>query len=276
MLDRSMIRRSFALHSEQYDRVVTVQKRVVARMAELIRNSLNAAPEQVLDAGCGTGALLEHLTQEYPSACCTGLDLAFGMARQTAAKMGQRAMTVSGDLENLPFRDHSFNLAVSTSTMQWLETLEHGIAELTRVVRPGGLVCLALFGGKTLWELHECYREVLAGKRLPDHDAAKNRLHRFHSGEYFAAVAGQNESLKVVQLFSERETDVRMDLYDLLRSIKGIGAGTANYAGKGGGGGLGWRGILNDISERYRQRYALPDGTLPATYETFYLVARKL
>ena len=69
----------------------------------------------------------------------------------------------------------------------------------------------------------------------------------------------------------ETEIDWYDDLHSLLRAIKNIGAGAVPGSS---GHGLGWRGVLQEISRRYQQHYG-QDGKIPATYKVLYLTARK-
>jgi malonyl-CoA O-methyltransferase len=127
---------------------------------------------------------------------------------------------------------------------------------------------MAFFGGTTLWELQESYREALS-RRASGDDPRIGRLHRFIGVE---AVRRALDRLGAGQALvaSDIEMDFHPDVWGLLTSIKGIGAGTASRAGAGG---LGWRGILNDMSEIYRRRF-LADGMIPATYEVIYLIIK--
>jgi SAM-dependent methyltransferase len=50
-----------------------------------------------------------------------------------------------GDLENLPFPDQSFDAVMCALALTHLETLDRAIAEMTRVVRPGGFVYFPTF-----------------------------------------------------------------------------------------------------------------------------------
>jgi len=269
MFDRRKVGSSFHRHADAYDRFASVQQRVVRRLMELLEAHLAAAPCAVLDIGCGTGALSASLQGRYPQALCCGLDLALNMVRQAAAKSGEGCLFVNGDAEHLPFRGASFDLVVSASTLQWLDSLDGCLEECRRVVTKDGLIGMAFFGGTTLWELQESYREALA-RRSPGDDPRVGRLHRFKG---VAAVRQTLDRLGFgpALVTSEIEMDHHPDVQALLRSIKGIGAGTAS---RGGAGGLGWRGIVNDMSEIYQRRF-LADGMIPATYEVIYLIIQQ-
>lgn len=268
--ERKRIGSAFHRQAGEYDRYAKVQKRVVSRLVQLVDSRLEQLPARLLDIGCGTGSLLGELHARYPQASHCGIDLAFNMALKTATRLGPNAMLVNGDAEQLPFKDGTFDLVASSSTFQWAPQLGACFAECCRVLKDGGLLCVAFFGGKTLWELQECYREALAG-RFGGDDRRGGRLQRFRDvAEVKRTMTGLGYEQLVIT--SEMEIDYHADVPDLLRSIKGIGASTT--ARNDSGGGLGWRGVLSDMADIYRSRFQ-KDGMLPATYEVIYIVARR-
>lgn len=265
---KNSVGRSFHRQAGEYDRHATVQKRVVDRLVALAQSHVCGAPADVLDIGCGTGQLLSVLGKQYPDARLYGLDLAYNMSRHAAERLGRGAMLVNADAEQLPFREGSFDLVVSSSTVQWLDNMDVFLQQCHRVLHPDGYLCIAFFGGQTMWELQECYREAVL-ERGGCSDGYLGRLHRFKQ------VAALQQSLErsafgTVLLASEIEMDYYPDLSDLLRSVKRIGAGAAAQEGRQAG--LGWRSVLNETSRLYRERYG-KDGMIPVTYEVFYVIA---
>jgi malonyl-CoA O-methyltransferase len=247
-----------------------VQKRVVANLTRLVQSHCPGTPASALDIGSGTGAMLASLHGLYPHARLCGLDLAFNMTLRSAQRLGPAAMMVNGDAECLPFRNNGFDLVVSASTLQWVRRLDSCFSECLRVLAPGGLFCAAFFGGRTLWELQESYRGALANRSCCD-DSRGSRLQRFRTGvDVRQALEGL--AFDRVMVATETEMEYHSDVPALLRSIKGIGATTPARADTGGG--LGWRGFLNDMAGIYRSRFQ-QEGTIPATYEVIYIVARR-
>jgi len=268
--DRKRIGRGFHRQAGEYDQHAVVQKRVVANLSRLVKTHCSKPPQRTLDIGCGTGGMLNALYKLYPQTQLCGLDLAFNMALRSATRLGPAAMLVNGDAECLPFGDASFDLVVSASTFQWVQRLDNSFQECLRVLTPGGLFCAAFFGGKTLWELQESYREALAS-RSPGNDGRSGRLQRFKGiADVRPVLDNLGFSQAVVAI--ETEMDYHPDVPALLRSIKGIGATTPARTDSGGG--LGWRGLLNDMTAIYRSRYQR-NGMVPATYEVIYIIARK-
>jgi malonyl-CoA O-methyltransferase len=269
-INRDRVARAFHQQAGEYDRHATVQKRVVDCLLALARNSVSTAPADVLDIGCGTGQLLSLLGIQYPDSRLYGLDLAYNMTRSAADRLGPGAALVNGDAEQLPFRDGAFDLVVSSSTVQWIEDLVGFFRQCHRVLRPGGLLCMAFFAGRTMGELQECYRDA-AGQRGDSAEGYLDRLHRFREIPAVHEALGLSD-FGAVRITSEIEMDYYPDVPDLLRSIKRIGAGTAAQGVRRGG--LGWRRILNETSRLYRERYGR-DGMIPVTYEVVYVIAQR-
>lgn len=271
LFDRAKIGASFHKYADDYDRLANVQRRVVARLTELLVAHLaaDAKSKTVLDVGCGTGFLLGSIKQLYGSTECVGVDLAFNMLKNASNRYADDFLFVNADAESLPFKSATFDLVLSASTLQWLNPLDNALRELRRVVKTDGLVSAAFFGGKSLWELHECYRIALAECASEKAQTAE-RLHRFISVDDLKPLFKQF-GLKPLLLKSEIEMDYYPDFATLLKSIKGIGAAASSSSGNRAGG-FGWRAVINRMSELYQKRFTVND-TVPITYEVIYFLA---
>lgn len=268
--DRSRVGRSFHDQAAVYDRHSSVQKRVVARLMSLVNNHVHSAPERILDVGCGTGQLLSSFHSQYPHSVLCGVDLAYNMAHRSKELLGNHVQMVNGDAEHLPYREGSFDVVVSTSTLQWLDSLDIFFQQAFRVTAKNGLLCVAFFGEGTLCELRECLREVVE-HRVGSAADYLDRLHRFKDCSNVTSALEKTEYIRPV-IMRDLEIEYYDDLYDLLRSIKRIGAGASVTSGRQGG--LGWKGILAETSRLYSQRYG-SGGNIPATYEVVYVMANR-
>jgi malonyl-CoA O-methyltransferase len=261
-IDRQKVQGSFHRQAPDYDGHAVVQRRVVERLTGLLR-SQDLQPSRLLDVGAGTGSLLAALHALYPSALAVGADLALGMCRTASAKLaGEGVQLVNADAERLPFADGSFDLVVSTSTFQWLGSLDLAFAEVKRVLAPGGTFCFALFGEKTLFELRDSYKRVLNG--------GADRSHSFFS-QSDVLEALQRGGFSGPRVTSGMEVEMHRDVPDLLRSLKRIGAGSAAPVVASG---LSERRVMLDMMEVYRNEYGR-DGVIPASYEVLYGLGKR-
>lgn len=115
----------------------------------LPRVLIGPAPS-VLDVGCGTGInLLEAASVLGPCRRLHGIDLAPRMideARRKAAATGVSAKFEVGDAEHIALDDASFDLVICNSVYHWFPDRSRAVAEMSRVLRPGGqviLICVA-------------------------------------------------------------------------------------------------------------------------------------
>ena len=126
-----------------YDRVTGLLFQ--ARYAEIADDvaSVVTPGSRVLDVGCGPGTVVVDLARRLPSLALTGLDLDEPMiarANRKAARLpaGSRPAFVVADAAAMPFADGSFDLVVSSFAMHHWPDPHAGLAEMLRVLRPGG------------------------------------------------------------------------------------------------------------------------------------------
>ena len=95
----------------------------------------------ILDVGCGTGEITERLAMLYPQARLVGVDLIahhLTLARERAVPFGGRVTFQEADAFALPFPDASFDLVVCRHMLQAVPRPDAAMAEMVRVLRPGG------------------------------------------------------------------------------------------------------------------------------------------
>ena len=94
-----------------------------------------------LDVGCGNGAFTEQLAAQSAPAAIEGIDPAEGQLAYARARPVARLARFSlGDAMALPFGAVSFDAAVMPLVIFFVTEPARGVAEMVRVVRPGGLV----------------------------------------------------------------------------------------------------------------------------------------
>ncbi|HET7829676.1 MAG TPA: methyltransferase domain-containing protein [Candidatus Limnocylindrales bacterium] len=105
-----------------------------------------ARGERLLDVGCGLGEAAIALAQDLAEGGeVVGIDASekmLGVARVNARAARRRMRFSVGDARSLEEPDDSFDVARSERTLQWLADPASAVAEMVRVVRPGGRISL--------------------------------------------------------------------------------------------------------------------------------------
>ncbi len=121
---------------------VIYRRRDILRRRAIVREALGAQPgEAIVDVGCGPGFyVLELLEQVGPGGRVVGVDASPSMlavaARRCAAH--DNASFVQADATSLPFDDGAFDAAVTVQVLEYVNEVGAALAELHRVLRPGG------------------------------------------------------------------------------------------------------------------------------------------
>src|SRR5215467_6800123 len=143
-----------------------------------------ATGQQWIDVGCGNGTFTEQLIQRCAPAEAQGIDpseaqLAFARTRPGAAG----AVFLQGNAMVLPFGADRFDAAVMALVIHFLPDPAKGIGEMTRVVRPCGLVAAyvwdALGGGDPMEPIRTEMRALGLTPAAPPsfHDTATTEIY---------------------------------------------------------------------------------------------------
>jgi malonyl-CoA O-methyltransferase len=89
---------------------------------------------RVLDAGCGKGRYARIVKEHNPQALVAAMDLAVSMLGYADANLARTA----GSLLDLPFATASFDGVYATESLEHAVDIERAVAELCRVLKPGG------------------------------------------------------------------------------------------------------------------------------------------
>jgi demethylmenaquinone methyltransferase / 2-methoxy-6-polyprenyl-1,4-benzoquinol methylase len=134
------------------------------RWRRFLVSRIECGPDgSVLDVATGTAAVAIELVRQH-GCRVVGVDQSPGMlagarARIEAAGLFDRITLVEGGAEQLPFPDGAFDALTFTYLIRYVEDPAATLAELARVVRPGGIMAGLEFGlphgvWRPLWELY--------------------------------------------------------------------------------------------------------------------------
>src|SRR5207344_2080720 len=112
-----------------------------------------------LDVGCGNGAFTEMLVERCAPASVHGVDPSEAQIAYARLRPATRVAEFRlGDAMALPFPDHTFDAAVMPLVIFFVPDPAKGVAEMARVVRPGGTVATYVWdmmgGGHPLELMH--------------------------------------------------------------------------------------------------------------------------
>lgn len=129
--------RTFQGSGESYDRFMG---RYSAPLAVAFSDALGIAPgHDVLDVGCGPGALTAELARRLGAEHVTAVDPSESFVDACRARHPDVEVSV-GCAEELPYPDGRFDAALAQLVFHFVSEPEAAAREMGRVVRPGGLV----------------------------------------------------------------------------------------------------------------------------------------
>jgi ubiquinone/menaquinone biosynthesis methyltransferase len=212
---RRYVRAVFATIADRYDLItVLLSYGQDARWKRrLVERSAARPGTRSLDLACGTGDIAFALAQR--GARVTGLDITHRMLELARAKQAGEIALVTGDMMALPFGDAAFDVVTTGYGIRNVPVIRPAIAEIARVLRPGGLLLsldfnrpaspfvrgvyltyLTIVGSALGLVLHgdpDTYRYIAESiKRYPGAEAVAELIRRegFSSCEYVPVLGG--------------------------------------------------------------------------------------
>jgi NADH dehydrogenase [ubiquinone] 1 alpha subcomplex assembly factor 5 len=234
-------RRAWRLHRDRAARSSCVDF-LHSEVADRLIDRLDNVPRQfrvALDLGAHNGALL-HALERRP-----GIERVVAVDPSRAFLARLDGMRVAGDPDLVPFGDGRFDLELSALALHWAGDLPGALIQLRRALKPGGLFLAAMLGGSTLVEL----RTVLLEAELIEEGGVSPR------------VSPTAELADVAALLLRAGFAMPVDL-------RGMGETNALAARRRT---LLRRATLARAAALYAERFGLPDGRIPATFEILFL-----
>ena len=208
---QARLRRRFDRAAARYDEFAGVQREITLRLLERL-DLVQVDPGCVVDLGAGTGDGTAQLRQRYPQARIIAVDFSHAMLQQNQ-KRGQTGSSVAADAFHLPFAPGMADLVFSSSTLQWCVPLAEALREISRVLRPGGLLMFSTYGPDTLQELH-------AAQQAAGMEGGVNEFSDMHPIGDLLLEEGYQDPVLDVERLDVSYASVR----DLMIELKGIGS----------------------------------------------------
>lgn len=239
-VNKSAVAAAFSRAADSYDAVAGFQRRCGEKILSQLNNLSGL---KVLDAGCGTGVFSREFRRA--GAHVISLDLAEGMLEKSRI-LDSAEQYLLADIEHIPLPDHSVDLCFSNLAIQWCGSLGSALAEMSRVVKPGGKVAFSTLAQGSLTELAQAWQQV-------DGQTHVNQFLAFDTIK--RACEPFSHDLQLTH-----ETEFYPDVITLMKSLKGIGA---THIHQGRNSGLTSRGRFAQLARVYPQQ---AEG-LPLSYQ---------
>ena len=253
-LDKHRIAQSFGRAAKNYDAAATVQKWSGQQLINRLKDDMS--PQTVMDLGCGTGLQSVQLKQQFPRARVTGVDFSAGMLAYARTSHADKPVDwLCCDAENLAVQDSSQTLVFSNFALQWCVDLQQAVAEIYRVLEPGGRFYFAVPGPQTLWELRDAWAQI-------DEDVHINRF--LQSSQWHSAL--QCAGFGKIDLFNTAKIEYHPSVKDLMLNLKTVGAHN-NNSGKSKH--LTGKSQFKRLYSDYEQ-YRTSCGKIPATWDIIF------
>ena len=177
--------------------------------------------KNVLDAGCAAGWYSHWFAEHGANVTC--LDFNEGLLRKCKERLGDRAYYVQADLnKELPFKNNSFDLILSSLTLDYIEHLSTPMKEFYRILSPGGALVFSVqhpldFETQHSKEYYFKKRKVTHRTRDLDEDYVVKYYHRTLT-EIFQSVIGAGFNIvNVVEPIPTTEFKKRCpDIYEYM------------------------------------------------------------
>ncbi|MCX5748651.1 MAG: malonyl-ACP O-methyltransferase BioC [Candidatus Saganbacteria bacterium] len=246
---KDIIRKRFSKYAKTYDKYAKLQK----SLAEKLLKYLPETPaKDILDIGCGTGALTKLLREKFKSSHITALDISPEMVKIAKQKMDDSVEFMVADGEEMP-DDKQYDLIASNATMQWFSNLDRTMAKYKKILKKEGAIAFTLFGPLTYHELSWVMEDVTNKKMVvnskkflgrPEIEAILKK-HFKHCGIREEIVKEHHKTLRA-----------------LLTKIKYSGTQGTSMAGNG----LLGKDVLKKAEELYKRKYK----NIQATNQLFF------
>lgn len=246
-------RTGFDRSAQHYDTYAAQQRDVLEK---LVMRALPyvAVDAYMLDGGCGTGYLQQHIsTTEVPWRIC-GLDISYAMCQMAARRT---PAVLCADLQALPIQSSAFDGVLSSLALQWLKQPELAYSEAFRCLKPGGIMACSTYVRGTLSELH---------RALMVHDQPVWPF----AEEGLQSTLAKQAGFEVCEMELEEQILSYESLHALLKQLKHIGA-NRYYPQRQE---VMSAAVLRELEQYYNAQFRNDDGVI-ASWRIQYVIVRK-
>lgn len=246
------VTKKFEQSATTYQQGAQLQRKVAAKLMSRLPNTQS---EFGLDLGCGPGLFNEQLVGRCDKLVSLDMSLAMLANHPSADKK------ICADAHFLPFIANRFDWVLSSLMIQWCQ-LDNVLAEIRRVLKPGGKAVVSTLCEGSLIELQQSWAQV----------DQYNHVHNYLSRREIIEALNRQQwgSLKVE---IENEVLAFAEPKQLAKELKLLGA---NYVSGAKQKGLMGKDKWQRMSQYYQQHFGHPNQQgIRATYQVVYIEVTK-
>ncbi|MBN2531699.1 MAG: class I SAM-dependent methyltransferase [Spirochaetales bacterium] len=196
-----------------YDNTRVIPDNIINKaIMTLEKNHHITKKARLLDIGCGTGQLTKCFAEN--GYICTGIDISGEMLCIAREKNIAHTEFLIGDARNIPFKDNSFEICISSKLFLHIENWQDAIGEIIRIIPEGGCFLYINEIGYFSNNVRKYFRESADKKGfknrfLGEYDLDKIANFFIASGLYHKRYQGHEFSWKKVLSYKEAFTDIK-------------------------------------------------------------------
>ncbi|XP_075781767.1 arginine-hydroxylase NDUFAF5, mitochondrial isoform X2 [Pelodiscus sinensis] len=174
--------------------------------------------------------------------------------------------SVIADEEFLPFKEDTFDLVVSSLSLHWVNDLPGAFREIHQVLKPNGVFIGAMFGGETLYELRcslqlaELEREGGFAPHISPFTAVTDLGHLLGRAGFNTLTVDTDE----IQVNYP-------GMFEIMEDLQGMGESNCSWNRKH----MLHRETMLAAAAIYQEMYGNNDGSVPATFQIYYMIGWK-
>jgi len=240
MIIKKQVIAGFNRGAETYTQAAHLQVKVAKNLSHQLHDAM---AEKILEIGCGTGLLTQHLLKVFPQADFLLTDISSSMIEQCRQQVMEfskvKLACMDGEQLNLL---SSFDLIVSSMTLHWFKELESSLIRIKQKLQKGGRLLFSMLSENSLCEWRDMCRHFkyqIATPIFPSLPQLKDQFPEFN---------WQVETIK----------EIYPSAHAFLRTLKFLGA-TAARAG-----------YLPLTADKMRQLIHYFNHEIEITYEVIY------
>lgn len=256
---KNKISHNFSKHADTYNKYATLQRNNSKKLVSFLsssQNNLSNGP--ILEIGCGTGFVSEHLLNKFPGKEMVISDISSRMVELCKQYLRPHPhctesiqfQVVDGESQ---YPASTYALIISGYTFQWFISFEQSITRLIDALLPGGVLLFSLLVKNTFSEWYALCQSLdipFTGNKLPDIEEIKSL---------------RVWDLRNLHIKLEQDRLIYPSIKDFLQSLKHIGAGTLTHHKS-----------LSSAQMRQLLRSQEPDQNgFHITYHTAYVLYKK-